>query len=62
LHPFVDVVKQTKHEWLLFEPYSIGEMYEEASRKILEAFENDFERLEELYRTAPNPTAALSRR
>jgi hypothetical protein len=57
LHPFVDLIKRTKHEWLLFEIYSIGEMYEDAIQKILDA--NDFKRLEEFCRSAPNPAAAF---
>lgn len=59
LRPFVDIIAQTKHRWLLFEFYAVGEMYQQAIDLVFRGTP-DFRELENFCRNAPNPKKAFS--
>lgn len=59
LQPYVQIVQDTPHRWLLFEFYSIGEMYDQAINLIF-ARNPDMSELEHFCRNAPHPEKAFS--
>jgi hypothetical protein len=59
LEPFVRQLEHTRtHRWLLFELFSVGQMYGEAIGLILE--ENNFQQLQDFCRMAPDSAAAFN--
>ena len=60
LNNYVEIINKTKQRALLFEFYSIGEMYDEAITLVFKSPKINFDELENFCRNAPNPEKAFS--